>query len=64
MAYKTKNKRPKVLKSVPYQTGTRESVKLDKKRKALPSGKRRSKTGKVYWETRRNRSDLKGNSWD
>lgn len=28
--------------------------------KALPSGKRISKTGKVYYETRKNRSDAKG----
>lgn len=32
----------------------------DEERKALMSGKRISKTGKVYWETRRNRSDQKG----
>jgi hypothetical protein len=31
--------------------------KADKSRKALKPGKRISKTGKVYWETRRNRSD-------
>ena len=29
----------------------------DKKRKAQLPGKRISKTGKVYWETRKNRSD-------
>ena len=34
-------------------------VSRDKKRQALMPGKRRSKTGKVYWETRKNRSDLK-----
>jgi len=32
----------------------------DKKREALMPGKRISKTGKVYWETRKNRSDLNG----
>jgi len=32
----------------------------DEKRKALMPGKRMSKTGKVYWETRKNRSDAKG----
>jgi len=38
------------------QTGTTNKA-LDKKRKALPVGKRTSKTGKVYTETRANRSD-------
>ena len=33
---------------------------VDSQRKALLPGKRISKTGKVYWETRRNRSDVKG----
>lgn len=33
---------------------------IDDKRKALRPGKRRSKTGKIYWETRANRSDAKG----
>jgi len=38
-----------------------KSVKSkDEKRKALMPGKRISKTGKVYWETRKNRSDAKG----
>lgn len=41
------------------QVGT--SVKSrDVKRKALAPGKRISKTGKVYWETRKNRSDSVG----
>lgn len=31
----------------------------DEKRDALMPGKRISKTGKVYWETRKNRSDQK-----
>lgn len=39
----------------------RTNLIRDKKRSALPPGKRISKTGKVYWETRKNRSDLKGN---
>ncbi len=42
------------------QTGKRISVEKDKKRVALMPGKRISKTGKIYWETRRNRSDVKG----
>ncbi|MEM4501551.1 MAG: hypothetical protein QW512_05410 [Thermofilaceae archaeon] len=57
---KWKYSKPKVLKIVNYQTGKRSSLKLDRKRKALPPGKRRSKSGKIYWETRRNRTDLKG----
>lgn len=36
------------------------SIERDKSRKALMPGKRISKTGKVYWETRANRSDVKG----
>ena len=55
-----KLKGPRVLKVVKYQTGKRESLKADRKRKALPPGKRISRTGKIYWETRRNRSDLPG----
>jgi hypothetical protein len=38
------------------QTG-KSNKALDKKRKALPVGKRTSKTGNVYTETRANRSD-------
>ena len=34
-------------------------VARDKKRKALLPGKRISKNGNIYWETRSNRSDLK-----
>ncbi len=33
---------------------------VDSKRKALLPGKRISKNGKVYWETRANRSDSRG----
>ena len=42
------------------QTGTRKSLMRDRSRKARVPGKRISKTGKVYWETRRNRSDVPG----
>jgi hypothetical protein len=38
----------------------RSNLARDRKRKALAPGKRISKTGNVYWETRKNRSDLKG----
>jgi len=41
------------------QSGERKSMKRDKKRKALPPGKRISKSGKVYYEYRKNRTDLK-----
>ena len=58
-AKKTKVKKPRVLKVVKYQTGKRASIKADRLRKALPPGKRVSRSGKVYWETRRNRSDLR-----
>lgn len=51
---------PVVLKIVGFQTGKRKSPILDKKRRAMRPGKRRSKRGKIYYETRRNRSDLKG----
>ena len=45
---------PKILK----QTGPPpKSLLKDASLKALLPGKRLSKTGNVYWETRRNRSD-------
>ena len=41
-----------------HQTGT--SIKsIDDKRTALPPGKRISKYNKVYYENRKNRSDMK-----
>jgi hypothetical protein len=42
-----------------HQTGERKSIKADAKRRALPPGKRVSKSGKIYYEYRKNRSDLK-----
>lgn len=36
------------------------SIKIDSKRRALAPGKRISSSGKVYWETRKNRSDSPG----
>jgi len=50
----------KTIKSVSYQTGKIKSRKLDRTRKAMLPGKRRSRSGKIYWETRRNRSDRRG----
>jgi len=38
----------------------KSDTKRDKSRKALSPGKRVSRTGKVYWETRKNRSDALG----
>jgi len=47
-----------VLKAKKRQTG--ESVeKNDKKRTALGAGKRKSASGKIYYEYRKNRSDIK-----
>lgn len=45
--------------SVTSQVG-RTTKSRDKARKALPPGKRISKTGNVYYETRKNRSDMPG----
>lgn len=52
----TKSEQSRVLK-VLEQTGTRVSIPRDLSRKAMPSGKRMSKAGNIYWETRKNRSD-------
>lgn len=38
----------------------KSNTKIDMKRSALPPGKRISKTGKIYWESRRSRSDVPG----
>jgi hypothetical protein len=53
-------KKQKVLKVAKKRVNKTESIKQDKKFKALPAGKRVSRRGKKYWETRSNRSDLKG----
>ena len=49
----------RVLKATYKQTGTSGTTR-DKKRKAMQPGKRRSASGRVYTETRKNRSDLRG----
>ena len=49
----------RVLKATNKQTGT-SSTARDKKRKAMQPGKRRSASGRIYTETRKNRSDLRG----
>jgi len=50
------NKQGGVQRVLP-QTGKIVSIPKDAARDALLPGKRISKTGKVYWETRKNRSD-------
>ena len=55
-----KGKKTKKGKRTVTQTGSRKSVAQDRARKAKPPGKRISKTGKEYYENRKNRSDKKG----
>ena len=43
-----------------HQTGKIKDIKEDKKRKAKLPGKRKSKSGKIYYEYRKNRSDRAG----
>jgi len=38
----------------------KSNLSRDMKRKALMPGKRISKTGHIYWEDRKNRSDARG----
>lgn len=42
------------------QTGRTKNIPMDIKRRAKLPGRRLSKKGKIYWETRRNRSDAPG----
>jgi len=44
------------------QTGKRKSLTADRKRRAKKPGWRMAKTGNVYFESRRNRSDAKHKS--
>ena len=50
----------KTIKPAQRQTGKSKNLARDKKLKALSPGKRISRSGKVYYEYRQNRSDLKG----
>ena len=50
---------PKDVQRVLPQTGTRKDLMRDAARSARLPGKRLSKTGNEYWETRKNRSDLR-----
>lgn len=48
-----------VERILPQVPNTRKSKVLDAARPARPPGKRVSLSGKTYWETRENRSDVK-----
>jgi hypothetical protein len=50
------------LRKLPQTAKKKTDKIIDASRKALLPGKRISKTGKVYWETRANRSDAKGSN--
>jgi hypothetical protein len=51
----------KVLKTVNKQSGVWKNKELDKSIVAMKPGKRISRNDVIYWETRKNRSDLKNN---
>lgn len=53
-----KHVNPKVLRVIKHQTGKKPNIVVDKQHVALKAGKRISKTGHIYWETRKNRSDV------
>ena len=44
------------------QTGSVKSISRDASRTALPPGKRISKTGNIYFESRKSRSDIPGSN--
>ena len=48
------------LRTLPQTAKNKTNKIIDATRKALLPGKRISKSGKIYWETRSNRSDSKG----
>jgi len=48
------------LRQLPQTAKKKVNIEIDSSRKALAPGKRISKTGKIYWETRRSRSDVVG----
>ena len=54
-----KKKKPQVVYKKDIQHGS-TNVYRDKRLTAMPSGKRISKTGKVYYEYRKNRTDKVG----
>lgn len=51
--------KPKVLYGSKRQVG-KSNIVIDKKLKAIEPGKRLSTNKKIYYEYRKNRSDLKG----
>ncbi|HQP71636.1 MAG TPA: hypothetical protein PLP90_03090, partial [Methanoculleus sp.] len=51
--------RGRVIAATNRQTG-RSNLTRDRQRKAMLPGKRRSASGRIYYETRKNRSDLRG----
>lgn len=55
IGFKNQRRNLRVLK----QKG-KTNIPVDEKLKALLPGKRVSKVGNIYWETRKNRSDNKG----
>ena len=54
---------PQAVQKVLAQTGKIKSVARDASRSALPPGKRISRTGRTYYEGRKNRSDLPGGNF-
>lgn len=52
-------RKARALTKTTRQTGT-SNMARDRKRKAIAPGKRRSKSGRIYYEYRKNRSDVKG----
>jgi hypothetical protein len=56
---KTKGRSEKLPRTIKVsgQTGKSKTA-ADKKRTALKPGKRKSRSGKIYYETRKNRSDV------
>jgi hypothetical protein len=51
-------KKRKVLTNIHRQSGIKSNYLADVMRSAIYPGKRVSKTGQIYWETRKNRTDL------
>lgn len=50
----------RTIKPTSHRTGKIVDIVADRGRKALLPGKRISSKGNIYWETRKNRSDLRG----
>ena len=50
----------RTVKVFSHQTGQAKSKPRDLSRSAMTPGKRISKKGKTYWESRKNRSDKTG----